>query len=101
MPVHCGTRQLLKEPDVLPKFTYLFEKEFVNETTEVSFLQVCCYNFSRNIHLCTPYMGRLINVSPGQLQLTRKFFTKQDCMQILKIALFYSFPSFTSMMCTN
>lgn len=36
MPVHCSTGQLMKEPDVLPKLTCLFEKEIVHDTTEVS-----------------------------------------------------------------
>ncbi|KAJ7393848.1 Histone-lysine N-methyltransferase prdm9 [Desmophyllum pertusum] len=34
MPVHCGPVQLLKEPDVLPKFKYLFENEHRPTTKE-------------------------------------------------------------------
>ncbi|KAL9985669.1 hypothetical protein ACROYT_G008095 [Oculina patagonica] len=36
IPVHCGAVQLLKEPDVLPKFKYLFEKELGSVTLEES-----------------------------------------------------------------
>ena len=57
MPVHCSTGQLLKEPDVLPKLTCLFEKEIVHETTEVS---VFFYNSVTALIIETFFTGQLL-----------------------------------------